>query len=67
MADITKIPLEDLDALRHNYQTASFMMCAAVAMGATVDGKSLQERLEDCDTNIASIDEELARREEEER
>lgn len=58
MADITKIPLEVLEARYHNCRTRTLMMATALAIGATVD----RDRLDDYYATMAEIDEELARR-----
>lgn len=60
MTDLTKVPLEALEARRRNYRTRTLMLAAVLAIGATVD----QDRLGDYYASIEAIDEELARREE---
>lgn len=62
MTDITKIPVEALEARRRNYRTRTLMLATVLAIGATVD----QDRLDDYYASIEAIDEELARRKEKE-
>ena len=58
MTNITKIPLEALEARYRNYRTRTLMLATALAIGATVD----QDRLADYYARMAEIDEELERR-----